>query len=168
MNGIIFLRIIVPFVVQPLVSLGVSIPGTAAAAVLTKAALDEFLVFLRRVRIAEMGVHRQSVICGATQKEPVDFVLRDEHFTLAQEAGLSIKVSFLVWQAVEDDTDAVGVIAADTETHVLRGCGVGIKEGMIFLCQSLQSTLSLCKGHHILIQFRVALALVMDGQRLRE
>ena len=58
MDGIIFLEIIVPFVVQPFVSLGVSIPRAAAAAVLTKLALNEFLVFLRRVGIAEVGVDR--------------------------------------------------------------------------------------------------------------
>ena len=61
-NAIIFLGIIVPFVVQPLVSLGVSIPGAGPAAVLTELVLDDFLVFFRRVRIAEMGVHRQSSI----------------------------------------------------------------------------------------------------------
>ena len=58
MDGIIFLEIIVPFIVQPLVSLGVSIPRAAAAAVLAKAALDEFLVFLWRVGVAEVGVDR--------------------------------------------------------------------------------------------------------------
>ena len=62
MDGIIFLGMVVPFVVQPFVSLGVSIPGAGSAAVLAKAALDEFLVFLRRVGVAEMGVHRQSSI----------------------------------------------------------------------------------------------------------
>ena len=39
---------------------------------------------------------------------------------------------------------------------------------MIFLCQRLQTTLGLCKGHHILVQLRVALVLIMDGQSLRE
>ena len=58
MDGIIFLEIIVPFVVQPFVSLGVFIPGAGSTAVLTKAALDEFLAFLRRVGVAEVGVDR--------------------------------------------------------------------------------------------------------------
>ena len=62
MDGIIFLEIIVALILQPFVSLGVSIPGAGSAAVLAKAALDEFLVFLRRVGITEMGVHRQSSI----------------------------------------------------------------------------------------------------------
>ena len=73
------------------------VSGTATAAVLTKAALDEFLMFLRRVRMV-------------TEEKTVDLVLCDEHFALTQEAGLSIKVPFLVWQVVEDDADAVGAI----------------------------------------------------------
>ena len=110
MDGIIFLGIVVPFVVQPLVSLGVSIPGAGSAAVLAKAALDELLTFLRRVGIAEVGIDRQPTFDALPQKIMVDLVLCDEHFALPQEAGLSIKVSFLVWQVVEDDADAVGVI----------------------------------------------------------
>ena len=86
------------------------VSGTATAAVLTKAALDEFLVFLRRVGIAEVRIYGQSAIQMVTEKKTVDLVLCDEHFALPQEAGLSIKVSFLVWQVVEDDADAVGVI----------------------------------------------------------
>ena len=86
------------------------VSGTATAAVLTKAALDEFLMFLRRVRIAEVRIYGQSAIQMVTEEKTVDLVLCDEHFALTQEAGLSIKVSFLVWQVVEDDADAVGVI----------------------------------------------------------
>ena len=111
MDGIIFLGIIVPFVVQPFVCLGVSIPGTAAAAVLAKAVLDEFLAFLRRVGIAEMRVHRQSSIRGTTRKELVDLVLRDEHFTLAQEVGLGVKVPLRVGQTIQHNTDPVGVVS---------------------------------------------------------
>ena len=110
MDGIIFLGMVVPFVVQPFVSLGVSIPGAGSATVLAKAALDEFLMLLRRVGIAEMGIDRQPTLNTFSQKVMVDLVLCDEHFALPQEAGLSIKVSFLVWQVVEDDADAVGVI----------------------------------------------------------
>ena len=73
-----------------------------------------------------------------------------------------------VGQAVQHNTDAMGVIVRQAETHDLRGCGVGIKEGMIFLCQCLQPTLCLSERHHILVQLRVALVLVMDGQRLWE
>ena len=39
---------------------------------------------------------------------------------------------------------------------------------MIFLCQRLQPTLCLCECNHILVQLRVALVLVVDGQSLRE
>ena len=39
---------------------------------------------------------------------------------------------------------------------------------MIFLRQCLQTTLSFCERHHILIQLWVALVLVMDRQCLRE
>ena len=52
--------------------------------------------------------------------------------------------------------------------HNVVTLGISVQKSMIFLCQSLQSTLSLCERHHILVQFRVALVLVVDGQRLRE
>ena len=39
---------------------------------------------------------------------------------------------------------------------------------MIFLRQRLQTTLSFCERHHILIQLWVALVLVVDGQCLWE
>ena len=52
--------------------------------------------------------------------------------------------------------------------HNVAVLGISVKEGMIFLCQCLQPTLCLSERHHILVQLRVALVLVMDGQRLRE
>ena len=75
---------------------------------------------------------------------------------------------FRVGQTVQHNTYAVGVIAADTETHNVRGRGISVKESMIFLCQNFQPTLSFCERHHILVQLRVALVLVVDGQSLRE
>ena len=111
MDGIIFLEIIVPFVVQPFVSLGVSIPGTAAAAVLAKAALDEFLVFLRRVGIAEMGIDRQPAFDALPQKVMVDLILCDEHFTLAQKAWLGGEAAFRVGEAIQHNADPVGVVS---------------------------------------------------------
>ena len=111
MDGIIFLGMVVPFVVQPLVSLGVSIPRAAAAAVLAKAALDEFLVFLRRVGIAEVRIYGQSAIQMVTEEKTVDLVLRDEHFTLAQEIGLGVKVPLRVGQTIQHNTDPVGVVS---------------------------------------------------------
>ena len=168
MDGIIFLGIVVPFVVQPFVSLGVSIPGAGSATVLTKAALDEFLMFFRRVGIAEVRIDRQPAFDALPQKVMVDLVLRDEHFALPQEVRLCGKVPLRVGQTVQHNTDPVRVIAADAEPHDVRGRGVGVKEGMIFLCQNLQPSLCLCECNHILVQFRVALSLVMDGQSLRE
>ena len=168
MDGIIFLGIVIPFIVQPLVSLGVSIPGAGSATVLAKAALDEFLVFIRRVGIAEMGIDRQPAFDALPQKVMVDLVLRDEHFALPQEVRLCGKVPLRVGQTVQHNTNPVGVIATDTETHDVRGRGVGVEEGMIFRCQSLQSTLCLCERHHILVQFRVALVLVVNRQCLWE
>ena len=111
MDGIVFLEIIVPFVVQPLVSLGVSIPGAGSAAVLAKAALDEFLAFLRRVGIAEMGIDRQPTFDTFPQKIMVNLVLRDEHFALAQEAGLGGEATFRIGEAIQHNADPVGVVS---------------------------------------------------------
>ena len=58
MDGIISFEIVIPFIVKPLSGFRVLVSGTATAAVLAKAALDEFLVFLRRVGVAEVGVDR--------------------------------------------------------------------------------------------------------------
>ena len=52
--------------------------------------------------------------------------------------------------------------------HNVVTLGISVKESVIFLCQSLQSTLCLSERHHILVQFRVALVLVMDRQCLWE
>ena len=144
------------------------VSGTATATVLTKAALDEFLMFLRRVRIAEVRIYGQSAIQMVAEEKTVDLVLRDEHFALAQEIRLGVKVPLWVGQTVQHNTDAVGVIAADAETHNVRGRGISVKEGMIFLRQRLQTALCLCERNHILVQLWVALVLVMDGQSLRE
>ena len=144
------------------------VSGTATAAVLAKAALDEFLVFLRRVGIAEVRIYGQSAIQMVTEEKTVDLVLRDEHFALPQEIRLGVKVPLRVGQAVQHNTDPVRVIAADAETHTVRGRGISVKEGMIFLRQRLQTALGLCKGHHILIQFWITLVLVVDRQCLWE
>ena len=62
MDGIIFFESVVSHIFQSLMGLAVIVTRTSATAVLTKLALNEFLVFLRRVGITEMGVHRQSSI----------------------------------------------------------------------------------------------------------
>ena len=87
MDGIIFLGIVIPFIVQPLVSLGVSIPGAGSALLYHKVALDEFLVFIRREGIAEMGIDRQSAFDALPQKVMVDLVLRKEKRTFCTGAG---------------------------------------------------------------------------------
>ncbi len=120
MDGIIFLEIIVPFIVQPLSGFRVLVSGTTAAAVLAKAGFDEFLVFLRCMGIAEMGVDRQAAFRAFIQKVLVNLVLRDEHFALAQEVRLCGKVPLRVGQAVQHNTNPVRVIAADAETHDVR------------------------------------------------
>ena len=87
------------------------VSGTATAAVLTKAALDEFLMLLRRVGIAEVRIYCQSAIQMVTEEKTVDLVLCDEHFALAQEVRLCGKVPLRVGQAVQHNTDAVGVVS---------------------------------------------------------
>ena len=52
--------------------------------------------------------------------------------------------------------------------HNVVTLGISVQKSMIFLRQRLQATPGLCKGHHILVQLRVALVLIMDGQSLRE
>ena len=52
--------------------------------------------------------------------------------------------------------------------HNVVTLGISVKESMIFLCQSLQPTLCFCERHHILVQLRVALVLVVDRQCLWE
>ena len=115
-----------------------------------------------------MGIDRQPAFDALPQKVMVDLILCDEHFALTQEIRLGSKVALWVGQTVQHSTDAVGVIAADAETHNVRGCGVGVKESMIFLCQHLQATIRLSERHHILVQFQVALVLVVDRQCLWE
>ena len=58
MDGIIFSGIVVALIFQTFVCFRTLVSGATAAAVLAKAALDEFLVFLRRVGVAEMGIDR--------------------------------------------------------------------------------------------------------------
>ena len=123
------------------------VSGTATAAVLTKAALDKFLMLLRRVGIAEVRIYGQSAIQMVTEEKTVDLVLCDEHFALTQEVRLGGEATFRVGGAIQHNTDPVRVIAADAETHNVRGRGISVKESMIFLCQNFQPTLSFCERH---------------------
>ena len=87
------------------------VSGTATAAVLTKAALDEFLMFLRRVRIAEVRIYGQSAIQMVTEEKTVDLVLCDEHFALTQEARLGGETAFRQVQSIQHNADPVGVVS---------------------------------------------------------
>ena len=113
------------------------VSGTATAAVLTKAALDEFLMLLRRVGIAEVRIYGQSAIQMVAEEKAVNLVLRDEHFALPQEIRLCGEVALRQVQTVQHNTDPMRVIAADAETHNVRGRGISVKEVMVFLRQHL-------------------------------
>ena len=52
--------------------------------------------------------------------------------------------------------------------HNVVTLGISVQKSMIFLRQRLQTTPGLCERHHILVQFRVALVLVVDRQSLWE
>ena len=144
------------------------VSGTATAAVLTKAALDEFLMLLRRVGIAEVRIYGQSTIQMVAEEKAVNLVLRDEHFALPQEIRLCGEVALRQVQTVQHNADAMGVIVRQAETQDVPIHGISVEERMIFLCQNLQTALCLCERNHILVQLRVALVLVMDGQSLWE
>ena len=81
-------------------------------AVLAKKGFDKLLVFGCIVRIAEMRVNCQSGICGLTKKISVNFILRDEHFALAQEVWLCGEVALRQVQTVQHNADTVCVITA--------------------------------------------------------
>ena len=46
-----------------------------------------------------------------TEEKTVDLALCDEHFALTQEIRLGSKVALRVGQAVQHNTDAVGVVS---------------------------------------------------------
>ena len=62
----------------------------------------------------------------------------------------------------------MGAILRQSKTHDAAILFIGVQKGVVFLSQSRKAALALGKGHHILVQLRIALALVVDGQRLRE
>jgi len=162
MDAIIFLETVVPFIVQPLSGFRVLVSGTTAAAVLAKKGFDKLLVFGCVGETAEMGIYIQSGIYGLTQKISVNLVLRNKHFALPQEIRLCGEVALRQVQTVQHNADAMGVIVRQAEAQNLPIHGMSVEERMVLLCQHLQSALSLCERDHILVQFRVALALVMD------
>ena len=58
-----------------------------------------------------MGIDRQPAFDALPQKVMVDLILCDEHFTLAQKAWLGGEAAFRVGEAVQHNTDAVGVVS---------------------------------------------------------
>ena len=168
------LDFIVPFagifslIGQALIGFGIVISVTPAAAILTKALFDEFLLFLLCVGIAEEGVHVQTAVRRLCQKETVDLVLCDEHLAPAQEIRLRDKAALRQVNSVQHHTDPVCIILRQPKAHDATILFIGTQKSMVFLSQSRKAALALGKGHHILVQLRIALALVVDGQRLRE
>ena len=159
---------IFPLIGQPLIGFRMVISVAPAAAVLTKALFDEFLLLLLCVGIAEKGVHIQAAVHGICQKELVDLILRDEHFAPAQEIRLRDKAALRQINSAQHHTDPVCIILRQSKAHDAAILFIGTQKSMVFLSQSRKAALALGKGHHILVQLRIALALVVDGQRLRE
>ena len=159
---------IFPLIGQSLRTSRIVIPVAPAAAVLSKTAFDEFLLFLFCVGVTEEGIHRQSTVHGICKKELVDLILRDEHFAPAQEIRLCGKAALRPINSVQHHADPVCTILRQPKTHDTVILFIGTQKSMVFLSQSRKATLVLGKVHHILIQLRIALVLVMDGQRLRE
>ena len=159
---------IFPLIGQSLRTSRIVIPVAPAAAVLTKTAFDEFLLFLFCAGIAEEGIHRQLAVHGIRKEELVDLILCDEHFAPAQEIRLRRKAALRQVNSVQHHTDSVCIILRQSKAHDAAILFIGTQKGVVFLSQSRKAALTLGKGHHILVQLRIALMLVMDGQRLRE
>ena len=159
---------IFPLIGQSLRTSRIVIPVAPAAAVLSKTAFDEFLLLLLRVGIAEKGIHVQAAVHRLRQEELVDLILCDEHFAPAQEIRLRGKAALRQINSVQHHADPVCTILRQSKTHDAAILLIGVQKGVVFLSQSRKAALTLGKGHHILVQLRIALALVMDGQRLRE
>ena len=159
---------IFPLIGQSLRTFRIVIPVAPAAAVLSKTAFDEFLLLLLRVGIAEKGIHVQAAVHRLRQEELADLILRDEHFAPAQEIRLRRKAALRQINSVQHHADPVGAIPRQSETHNTAILFIGTQKSMVFLGQRRKAALAPGKGHHILVQLRIALVLVMDGQRLRE
>ena len=159
---------IFPLIGQSLIGFRIVISIAPAAAVLTKTAFDEFLLFLLRVGIAEKGIHVQAAVHRLRQEELVDLILCDEHFAPAQEILLRDKAALRQVNSVQRHTDPVCIILRQSKAHDAAILFIGTQKSMVFLGQRRKAALALGKVHHILVQLRIALALVVDGQRLRE
>ena len=159
---------IFPLIGQSLIGFRIVISIAPAAAVLTKTAFDKFLPFLFCVGIAEEGIHRQFAVHGIRKEELVDLILRDKHFAPAQKIRLRGKAALRQVNSVQHHADSVCIILRQPKAHDATVLLVCAEEIVVFLGQRRKAALALGKGHHILVQLRIALALVVDGQRLRE
>ena len=159
---------IFPLIGQSLIGFRIVISIAPATAVLTKTAFDKFLLFLFCVGIAEEGIHRQLAVHGIRKEKLVDLILRDEHFAPAQEIRLRDKAALRQVNSVQHHTDPVCIILRQSKAHDAAILFIGTQKSMVFLGQRRKAALTLGKGYHILVQLRIALALVVDGQRLRE
>ena len=159
---------IFPLIGQSLRTSRIVISVAPAAAVLTKAAFDEFLLFLFCVGVTEEGIHRQLAVHGIRKKELVYLILCDEHFAPAQEIRLRDKAALRQINSVQHHTDPVCIILRQSKAHDAAILLIGVQKGVVFLSQSRKAALTLGKGHHILVQLRIALALVVNGQCLGE
>ena len=165
---IVLFATVLPLIGQALRSPRIVISIAPAAAVLAKAVFDKFLLFLLRAGIAEEGVHIQAAVHGICQKETVDLVLRDEHFAPAQEIRLRGKAALRIIQPIQHCPDPVGAIPRQPKAHDAVILFIGAQKGVVFLGQCCKSAFVLGKGHHILVQLRISLALVVDGKCLCE
>ena len=159
---------IFPLIGQSLRTSRIVISVAPAAAVLTKTIFDEFLLFLFCVGVTEEGIHRQLAVHGIRKKELVDLILRNEHFAPAHKIRLRRKAALRQVNSVQHSLNPMGAIPRQSKAHDAAILLIGVQKGVVFLSQSRKAALTLGKGHHILVQLRIALVLVMDGQRLRE
>ena len=159
---------IFPLIGQPLAGFCMVISVAPAAAVLSKTAFNEFLLFLFCVGIAEEGIHRQLAVHGIRKEELVDLILCDEHFAPAQKIRLRGKAALRQVNSVQHHADSVCIILRQPKAHDATVLLVCAEEIVVFLGQRRKAALALGKGHHILVQLRIALALVVDSQCLRE
>ena len=118
--------------------------------------------------IAEKGIHVQAAVHRLHKEELVYLILCDEHFAPAQEIRLRGKAALRQINSVQHHADPVCTILRQSKTHDAAILLIGVQKGVVFLGQSRKAALTLGKGHHILVQLRIALALVVNGQCLGE
>ena len=139
---------IFPLIGQSLIGFRIVISVAPAAAVLTKTAFDEFLLFLFCVGVTEEGIHVQAAVHGIRKEELVDLILRDEHFAPAQKIRLRGKAALRQVNSVQHHADSVCIILRQPKAHDATVLLVCAEEIVVFLCQYRKAALTLGKGHH--------------------